>query len=361
LKFLYKIWSGYDGFTPRQIPKRLHGRKILSLGWGRYIDSVEEGHEVWVYFHGPRVSPFGVYAKGFVQAIDTEANRVDLRLRDYSVDAPLTDGQTSDRIAGIIKARGLQVFVYPEVWDTPPECNVDLTAESCHVRRCESCATWKRLPLIERNAHVPPRRFPADAKGFAAAYWVIPPRCYLHYEGRTIAKPVERTSELFYRFKSGESNLAYPLALGIYHALRQRRRLEFDCIVPIPLSPDKAAKSEIHRTRLLAQELAPLLDARVDELLELSEPISKHRLRVQAGLTANQFERLYYERLSADSRVQSYERLLLIDDVSTEGSTIRCALRRIRVLNPKAEIVAATAGQMIMKHVVANDAAIVRR
>src|SRR4051812_12609024 len=118
MKFLYKIWSGYDGFTPRQLSKRLQ-RRILSLRWGRYIDSVEEGHEVWVYFHGPRVAPFGVYVKGFVQSIDTDSNRVHLRVREQSTEQPLTDPETSDRIAGIIKARGLQVFVYPEVWDTP--------------------------------------------------------------------------------------------------------------------------------------------------------------------------------------------------------------------------------------------------
>lgn len=360
MKFLYKIWSGYDGFTPRQIAKRLQPRKRLALGWGRYIDSVEEGHEVWIYFHGPRVWPSGVYAKGFVQAIDANAGKVHLRVRDYSADQPLTDPETSDRIAGIIKARGLQVFVYPEVWETPPECNIELTADSCRARRCESCTAWKRLPLIERSAHVPPRRFPLVAGGFAPAYWVIPSRCYLHQNGRRIARPIERTSELFYRFKSGEANLAYPLALGIYQALRRRRLLEFDCIVPIPLSPDKAGKGEIHRTRLLAEELEPLLDAHVEELLELSESISKHRLRIQKGLTANQFERLYYETLSVDPRVKSYERLLVLDDVSTEGSTVRCAIQRIRERNPQATIVAATAGQMIVKHVVANESGLVK-
>lgn len=360
MKFLYKIWSGYDGFTPHQIQKRLQPRKTLALGWGRYIDSVEQGHEVWVYFHGPRVSQPGVYAKGFVQAIETAKNRVYLRVREHSIDQPLTEPETTDRIAGIVGARGLQVFVYPEVWETPPECNIDLSAESCRARRCESCATWRHLPVIEKDAHVLPRRFPPLAAGFAPAYWVIPSRCYLHYDGQRIAKPVERTSELFYRFKSGEPNLAYPLALGIYHALRRRRLLDFDCIVPIPLSPDKAAKGEIHRTRLLAEELEPLLDAHVDELLELAQPISKRYLRTQQGLTANQFEQHYYEALSVDPRVKSYERGLLLDDISTEGSTIRCAVQRIRELNPQASIVAATAGQMVVKHVVANDSALVR-
>jgi len=212
MKFLHKIWSGYDGFTPQQIPKRLH-RNILPLGWGRYIDSVEEGHEVWVYFHGPGVAPFGVYAKGFVQSTDTAGGRVHLRVREDAADRSLTDSETSERIAGIIKARGLQVFVYPEDWDTPPECNVGLTADSCRARRCRSCETWKRLPLIDKRAHLLPRRFPHDLKGFAPTYWVIPRRCYLHHDGRRIAAPVDRASELFYRFNSGEANLAYPLAL----------------------------------------------------------------------------------------------------------------------------------------------------
>jgi hypothetical protein len=35
LKFLYKIWSGYDGFMPADIPKRLHD-KTRVLGWNRY-------------------------------------------------------------------------------------------------------------------------------------------------------------------------------------------------------------------------------------------------------------------------------------------------------------------------------------
>jgi predicted amidophosphoribosyltransferase len=306
------------------------------------------------------VSPPGVYAKGFVRSVDAQARKVSLRIREYDTEGPLTDVETTERIADVVRRRGLQVFVYPEAWDTPAECNIDFTAESCRSRGCESCTAWKQLRRIDKTSVASPRRFPPSADDFAPAYWVIPPRCYLHYEGRRIAKQVERTSEIFYRFKAGERNLAYPLALAIYHVLRARRLLEFDCIVPIPLSPDKAAKNEIHRTRLLADELARLLDAPVKELLSLSAPISKRRLRTDRGYTANQFEQKYYETLTVDPRVNSYERLLLLDDVSTEGSTVRCAVRRIHENSADAAIVVATAGQMIVKHVVAADDAIVR-
>ena len=52
-RFLYKIWSRYDGFTPTRIPDRGDGRGRLILGWTRYIDVIEAGAEVWVYFYGP--------------------------------------------------------------------------------------------------------------------------------------------------------------------------------------------------------------------------------------------------------------------------------------------------------------------
>jgi hypothetical protein len=61
LKFLFKIWSGYDGFRPAEIPNRQLPGGLLRLGWGRYIEAVELGTEVWVYFHGPHAFENGVY------------------------------------------------------------------------------------------------------------------------------------------------------------------------------------------------------------------------------------------------------------------------------------------------------------
>lgn len=49
------------------------------------------------------------------------------------------------------------------------------------------------------------------------------------------------------------------MALGMFHVLRQRGNSDFDCLIPILLSPEKIKLREIHRTRLLAQELGRLL------------------------------------------------------------------------------------------------------
>ena len=84
MTFLYKIHSGYDGFQPRRIPERLVQGKLLRLGWDRYIDVVEVGNEVWVYFHGPHSFTNGVYVKGYVHSIAADRRSLLLRVRTYS-------------------------------------------------------------------------------------------------------------------------------------------------------------------------------------------------------------------------------------------------------------------------------------
>lgn len=207
------------------------------------------------------------------------------------------------------------------------------------------------MPLIDEGEHYWAARLPDDLVDFTPAYWVIPRRCYL---GGAVVQPVKKTSNLFYRFKLGEQVLAFPLALGIYESLRRRRTLDFDCVVPIPLSPDKAAANEINRTRLLAGELAKLLGIRVADVLSLNRPISKRQLR-SLGYTRRDFEDAYYAALSVSGRVTSFNRILLLDDVCTEGSTLQCAFRRIREVHPSCEISAVTAGQMIVKAVIKDE------
>src|SRR3990172_7677500 len=63
MRFIYKINSAYDGFTPAKIPARLLAGKRIKLGWNRYVDVVDPGHEVWVYFRGPHRFEPGVYIK----------------------------------------------------------------------------------------------------------------------------------------------------------------------------------------------------------------------------------------------------------------------------------------------------------
>src|SRR5712671_228854 len=127
MKFLFKIYSNYDGFTPKQIESRLVRGKYLKLGWGRYLDEVDVGAECWIYFHGRHVFTHGVYVKGFISKIDRSSNFVMLRVREYNKEQPLTDQETSERVADRVNTRYRQVFFWPDAWDTVPQCS----RESC--------------------------------------------------------------------------------------------------------------------------------------------------------------------------------------------------------------------------------------
>lgn len=355
MRFLYKIYSGYDGFTPKRIPDRLRPGRILQLGWQRYLEAINIGDEVWVYFHGPHRFTRGVYAKGFIRTINLDKNHVLMRVREYETSYPLTDQEISTRIAAVVAPRFRQVFLFPDEWSTVPNCSFSTSADTCRDRMCDSCEHWESLPRIAENAVGWPARLRhTPCRAFYPAYWVVPSRCYLYRKG-SVNDAVIHTTNMFIRFKIGEEALAYPLAFAIYERLRQARQLDFDCIVPVPLSPEKEELKEIHRTRLLSREVGRLLGVDVRELLQLRHAISKRKLRLHRGFTAQQFEDAYLAALEVDPKTAEYRRILLIDDVSTEGSTLHCASMAIRSIAPRAQIFAATAGQMIVKAVVLDE------
>ena len=81
------------------------------------------------------------------------------------------------------------------------------------------------------------------------------------------AKPVPRDShrgrgagpdQRYIEFKPEETAYVDPFALSMFEQFRQRDQLEFDCVVPIPWSPDKAKENGKHRTRALARALGRL-------------------------------------------------------------------------------------------------------
>jgi len=199
---------------------------------------------------------------------------------------------------------------------------------------------------------------PDVAKPVAAyvpAYWAIPPRSFLYYDGRPIDPEILRTSGLFRRFKVGDANLAYPFALGIVQQLRRSRMTEVDVVVPIPLSPEKAARKELHRAKALADEVGRLLSAPVRDLLTLHGPIGKRAMRQATGAGPEEFEAAYREQLIADSKAAEFGRILIVDDVCTEGSTLECAAEAILQIHPGATVLTATAAQMAVRGVVGAD------
>lgn len=349
MKFIYKINSGYDGFRPASIPDRLDGQS-LHLGWKRYVDALELGDEIWVYFLGPHRFTSGVYARGIADQVDYENREVRLRVAEFSTTSPLTDRRLSEQLAVVVSARYQQVFVLPDELDTAPACDLTAMADSCKARSCGSCPTWKQLPIVDRGNLLTPKRLEGYADAFAPGFWSIPSRSYLYKSGKTIQPGIVRTSDIFYRFKTGERSLAFPLALATHKALARAKRLDFDAIVPVPLSPDKERAGEMNRTLMLAKELGRLLEAPVrGSWLELTKPLSKKRLRVQRGLSASAFENAYRSALSASASISGAS-ILLVDDVCTEGSTLRVCSEALWAEGRN--VVAATGAQMAVKPVI---------
>lgn len=356
LRFVYKIYSGYDGFTPSHIPQRLH-RGRFRLGWRRYIEAVERGQEVWVYFHGPHGFEPGVYLKGRVDQISS-TGRVTLRALRYRVRRPLTDHRTSRWVASVARRRGEQIFILPERGRLRPYCDVWTDARTCGAGRCVSCPFLKSVPLVGSRSFFWPSRLDAGLADFVPAFWVVPSRCFL--SGRRLKAKILEGNEIFYRFKTGEKVLGFPLAVGMRKALRRRRLGRFDAIVPIPLSPEKRKAGEAHRTLLLARHLSSLLRARVLNGLKLKRPLTKRGYMARGGTRVG-FEERYQQVLGVSRQISRAKRVLLVDDVCTHGSTLRAAAESMRQVNPALEIVGMAAGLMIRKEVVCRKRALVRQ
>lgn len=97
----------------------------------------------------------------------------------------------------------------------------------------------------------------------------------------------------------------------------------------------------------------------VVEALSLSEPISKRRMLSQ-GYFQRDIERKYAATLMVDAAAADYRRILVVDDVSTRGSTFKCAYDALRRSGGgTAGIGCCSAGLMIVTETVESEAEIV--
>jgi predicted amidophosphoribosyltransferase len=76
-------------------------------------------------------------------------------------------------------------------------------------------------------------------------------------------------------------------------------------------------------------------------------------------LSAGAFEAAYGRALYVDPAAGEYDRIVLVDDVCTEGSTLSACATALWEVNPSMDIVLATAGQMTVRAAVKHEADLV--
>jgi hypothetical protein len=344
-RFVYKLHTSTDGFQPQSLPAHLSVDDRLALRWSLCALAPRPGDEVWVHFRAPPHLREGVYVTGVVESIDRAAAEVVVRIHERAIEEPLDDPAVTRALARLPATGYDQVFLLPEERSFVQVFTVGSRSAARRVRQCD-------LPIIPAKALAWPPRLSRKFADFTPAFWVLPAGSFLYGLDADVQAEIEAASGLCLRFRFGEAALADPLAIGIYEALAARDLLQFDGVTPIPLSPDKASAGKVDRARSVSMQVARLLGTSVLDLLSLKTPISKGALRRVHRLSAAQFEAAYAEALEVDDAVRRIDRLLIIDDICNEGSTLSAALASVRSANDGITAVAAAVGQIASREAV---------
>ena len=172
----------------------------------------------------------------------------------------------------------------------------------------------------------PPIRAPRLCPGrLVAAPTKVTTRRQLNLRRVPASTALHRETARFYAFKAGDLSHAPVYARRIAVALRAAG---FDAVVPVPLSPDRAAAGAPHRTLALARALSRALGVPALELLHLTAPVTKHR-----DLPADPrprdisaWECRYAAALAAAPVPHRVRRILVVDDAVARGCTLAACI-----------------------------------
>jgi len=362
MKFLYKINSAYDGFTPQKIEERLHNGIYIIYNWREYFDNVEKGDVVFTYFVGRGVRK-GVYLIAKVSEIKRDKRVIGKVLR-YDMNEPLIPLHEFEKCKDKILTRPIgSVYVIPSSLDIVFEdlkkkvaiSEIDIKERAdcytCYRNKkfnCKSCTLLNPNYLIKWDEEVSSGiRKMSNIKEISSAFWVIPRQA--HWMRKTITQhPI---SEMFYDFKSGYYYYSNLFGFGILKAIEYhpRFKVNFNYILGIPLSPDKKKNGEFDRVAKLCEIVSKELKVSyLNNGLELTKPISRRSYKLN-GLGNQDFSRDYYGYVDLNTPNLNNKTILIIDDVITDGITLKTTAKKILDKFPSVHIYAATAGIMAKK------------
>lgn len=173
----------------------------------------------------------------------------------------------------------------------------------------------------ERSIDVPR----LQASRLVAAPTAVTTRRHLNLRRVPASATLHRETCRFYAFKAGDLSQVPLYARRIAAVLRAAT--DFDAVVPVPLSPDRAAAGAPNRTLALARALSHALGIPALELLLLAAPVTKHG-DLPPGPTSRDiaaWESRYAAALVARPVSPRLRRILVVDDAVCRGVTLaRC-------------------------------------
>jgi competence protein ComFC len=115
-----------------------------------------------------------------------------------------------------------------------------------------------------------------------------------------------------------------PLAALLEMTIRARGDLDFDTIVPVPMSRDKERRRGYNQAELLARQLSRKLGirCRIDVL-------TKRRGGETQSTLARKERRANVRDAFCGSRKAAGRAILLVDDITTTGETLRACAREL--------------------------------
>ena len=122
--------------------------------------------------------------------------------------------------------------------------------------------------------------------------------------------------------------------------------MKFDYIINVPLSPDKKTDGELDRVDLVCEILSQVLNVSyAKNVLVLTQPISRRdykRRGLNYRFATDYFNFLHWRTsYSLDNK-----NILIVDDVITDGKTLKTIAKKALNRYPHARLYAATCGLM---------------
>lgn len=356
--YLYRISSSYDGFTPEQIPYRVRKKRDFYYSWPQYFDQVERGSIVFTYFIGSGVSR-GIYLISKVTQL-IEPNIAKAKVLDYDSKTPILADDDLARYKKVIfnRPRG-SVFVIPTFLDpffekilrdrviSDIEISEKIDCYECFEKGkfpCNKCSIFDRDYIINFGKEVS-LKIPGY-ECVTAPFWVIPYQS--HWTKTTIRQ--HTISRIFYNFKAGFSQYARLFARGIKKAMQaepKMTKVKFDLVLGVPLSPRKK-KKEFDRVKELCSELSKITKiGYLPNGLVLSRHISRKEYRNWYSNT--KFIGDYCKALKLNAGSLNAKAILIVDDVITDGMTLRAISEKIAKKFPRSLLYGAAGAIMAKK------------